>query len=165
MTHHFTIGVDYGTNSVRAVVADIADGRLVASSVFDYPSGHHGVLLDARDPHLARQNPVDYLDGLRASVEGALFEAELSAQQILEQPFQELLAQVPLLPSSQNLFVPKKLGVVSHLRLNIFPDGGVARFRAYGKVAPSWRAPVFDEATRAHVAPGAFDLADSSPRL
>jgi allantoicase len=94
-----------------------------------------------------------------ACVEGALIEGELSPEQALQQPFQELLAQVPLLPTSQNLFVPKKLGVLSHLRLNIFPDGGVARFRAYGKVAPSWRAPVFDEATRAHVSPGVFDLA------
>jgi L-ribulokinase len=80
MAHRFTIGVDYGTNSVRAVVADCADGRLIGSSVFDYPSGHHGVLLDARDPHLARQNPADYLDGLRASVSGALGAADQDPQ-------------------------------------------------------------------------------------
>jgi L-ribulokinase len=72
----FTIGVDYGTNSVRAVVVAAADGRVVGTSVFDYPSGDRGVLLDARDPHLARQNPADYLEGLRASVNGALAEAD-----------------------------------------------------------------------------------------
>ena len=96
-----------------------------------------------------------------ASVEAALLEGELSAEQALQRPFRELLAQVPLLPSSQNLFVPPALGVVSHLRLNIFPDGGVARFRAYGKVAPTFASPVLDEATRPHVnfGPGAFDLA------
>jgi allantoicase len=94
-----------------------------------------------------------------ASVEGALFERDRPAADILEQPFQELLAQAPLLPTSQNLFVATRLGALSHLRLNIFPDGGVARFRAYGKVAPSWRTPVFDEATAMHVTPGAFDLA------
>jgi allantoicase len=55
--------------------------------------------------------------------------------------------------------VPKRLGVVSHLRLNIFPDGGVARFRAYGKVRANWPTPVFDEATLAHVPTGLFDLA------
>jgi L-ribulokinase len=71
----FTIGVDFGTNSVRAVVVDCADGRTVGTSVFDYPSGDNGVLLDPRDPHLARQNPADYLAGLAASVPGALADA------------------------------------------------------------------------------------------
>ncbi len=57
MKQAFTIGVDYGTNSVRAVVVDCADGRVLGTSVFDYPSGDQGVILDPRDPHLARQNP------------------------------------------------------------------------------------------------------------
>ncbi len=95
-----------------------------------------------------------------ASVEGALLAGDLSTEEALRQPFRELLAQAPLLPSAQNLFVPQALGVVSHLRLNIFPDGGVARFRAYGKVAPSFRKAVLDEATRAHIAPAAFDAFD-----
>jgi len=72
----FTIGIDYGTNSVRAVVVDCRDGRVVGTRVFDYPSGDHGVLLDPRQPHLARQNPGDYIAGLRASVTGALADAE-----------------------------------------------------------------------------------------
>jgi L-ribulokinase len=72
----FTIGVDFGTNSVRAIVAGTADGRILGTSVFDYPSGQQGILLDPRDPHFARQNPADYIDGLRASVTGALAEAE-----------------------------------------------------------------------------------------
>ena len=62
---HYTIGIDYGTNSVRAVVVDTADGRVVGTKVFDYPSGDHGVLLDSKQPHLARQNPEDYIEGLR----------------------------------------------------------------------------------------------------
>lgn len=68
----YTIGIDYGTNSVRAVVVDCADGCTLGASVFEYPSGEAGVLLHPKDPHLARQNPVDYVDGLRASVTGAL---------------------------------------------------------------------------------------------
>src|SRR3954471_1155170 len=71
----FTIGIDYGTNSVRAVVVDTANGRTVGARVFDYPSGDHGVLLDPRQPHLARQNPADYVEGLRVAVAGALTEA------------------------------------------------------------------------------------------
>jgi L-ribulokinase len=68
----WTIGIDFGTGSVRAVVVDCADGRTVGTAVFAYPSGTDGVILDPRDPHLARQNPADYLEGLEASVRGAL---------------------------------------------------------------------------------------------
>jgi L-ribulokinase len=72
----FTLGLDYGTNSVRAVVVSCADGRTVGTEVFDYPSGDRGIILDPRDPHLARQNPADYLQGLREATAGALAEAE-----------------------------------------------------------------------------------------
>ncbi len=72
MEHAFTVGADFGTNSVRAVVVDCADGRVLGTSVFDYPSGEQGVLLDARNPHLARQNPADYIEGICASVPAAL---------------------------------------------------------------------------------------------
>ncbi|HEX5475356.1 MAG TPA: ribulokinase [Vicinamibacterales bacterium] len=74
----FTIGIDYGTNSVRAVVVDCANGEAAGTGVFHYPSGDRGVLLDPRQPHLARQNPADYLDGLRESVLAALADAERS---------------------------------------------------------------------------------------
>jgi L-ribulokinase len=68
----FAIGVDYGTNSVRALVVDLADGRELASHVYDYPSGEAGILLDPKDPNLARQNPADYVEGFYRSVAGAV---------------------------------------------------------------------------------------------
>ncbi len=71
----FTIGVDFGTNSVRALVVDTANGRTVGTAVFNYPSGTQGVLLDPRDPHLARQNPADYIEGLQSSIVKALAQA------------------------------------------------------------------------------------------
>ncbi len=70
-----TLGIDYGTNSVRALVVDAATGRELGTCVVEYPSGHQGVLLDSGDHHLARQNPADYLWGLERSVHGALDEA------------------------------------------------------------------------------------------
>jgi allantoicase len=94
-----------------------------------------------------------------ASVEGVLAPSALPPEGILELPFQELLPQSPLLATSQNLFVACQAGPVSHLRLNIFPDGGVARFRAFGKVAADWRAPELDDESRLHVSPGLLDLA------
>src|SRR5215217_5779979 len=80
----YTIGIDYGTNSVRAIVVDCSNGATVGTSVFDYPSGDHGVLLNAKDPHLARQNPADYLSGLRSSVRGALAEARTNREFTLD---------------------------------------------------------------------------------
>ncbi|TWU41998.1 ribulokinase [Novipirellula artificiosorum] len=76
----FAIGVDYGTNSVRALVVDVADGTEIASSVYEYPSGDQGILLDRKDPHLARQNPADYIDGFEASVTGAIRMAKKQKQ-------------------------------------------------------------------------------------
>jgi L-ribulokinase len=71
----FTIGIDFGTSSVRALVVDCSNGREVSSAVINYPSGIAGVLIDSRDSNLARQNPADHLFGLEQSVLGALSEA------------------------------------------------------------------------------------------
>ncbi len=61
-----TLGLDYGTNSVRGLVVDVATGEELATAVFPYPSGEAGILLDPSDPHLARQNPADYIAGFIA---------------------------------------------------------------------------------------------------
>jgi L-ribulokinase len=71
----YAVGLDYGTNSVRAVVVDCENGRSVGTHVADYASGEQGVLLDSKDPHLARQSPSDYIQGLSTSVKGALVES------------------------------------------------------------------------------------------
>jgi allantoicase len=71
-----------------------------------------------------------------------------------------LLEQAALRPDAQNLFGALPRGPVSHVRLNIFPDGGVARFRVFGRVQPDWDAPAdLDPEARAHVAPELRDLA------
>src|SRR6187431_2263120 len=57
----FTIGLDYGTNSARALVVDCSNGREIGTAVVDYPSGNQGILLNSSDHHLARQNPADYV--------------------------------------------------------------------------------------------------------
>ena len=72
----FTLGLDYGTNSVRALIVRCSDGAEFGSSVVNYPSGQEGVLLDARDHNLARQHPGDYLFGLEKSVKAALAAAK-----------------------------------------------------------------------------------------
>lgn len=72
----YTLGIDYGTNSVRALVVDTVTGAELGVHVFDYPSGHQGVLLAKNDHHLARQNPADYILGLETCVRGALEQAK-----------------------------------------------------------------------------------------
>jgi L-ribulokinase len=64
----YALGLDYGTNSVRALIVDIRNGRELATAIHDYESGAAGVVLDARNPDLARQNPADYLKGAEAAV-------------------------------------------------------------------------------------------------
>ena len=66
------LGLDYGTNSVRALLVDVATGEELATSVYNYPSGEAGILLDPKDPNLARQNPADYIAGFYATVTEAL---------------------------------------------------------------------------------------------
>ncbi|QDT71846.1 ribulokinase [Lacipirellula limnantheis] len=79
MAQQFAIGVDYGTNSVRALVVDLADGAEIATEVYDYCHGDAGVLVDAADPNLARQSPADYIEGFHAAVAGAVAKATQAA--------------------------------------------------------------------------------------
>ena len=72
----YAIGLDYGTNSVRALIADVRTGAEVGSQVWNYRHGEHGIILDAKNPDLARQHPQDYLDGLEQAVHGAVVAAK-----------------------------------------------------------------------------------------
>ena len=71
----YSLGLDFGTNSVRALIVDVSNGRELATSIWDYAHGQSGVVLDDREPHLARQHPQDYLDGIEATVGQAIAEA------------------------------------------------------------------------------------------
>lgn len=74
----YTIGLDYGTNSARALVVDCADGREIGTAVVDYPSGNQGILLKSSDHHLARQCPADYVFALEKATLLALEAARAS---------------------------------------------------------------------------------------
>ncbi|MFL6514845.1 MAG: allantoicase [Chthoniobacterales bacterium] len=56
-----------------------------------------------------------------------------------------ILPQSPLNPGSQNIFEISNSTASTHVRLNIFPDGGVARLRIYGTVVPDWTKVKPDE--------------------
>ena len=69
---YYTLGLDFGTNSVRALIVDLYNGDEIGTSVFPYPSGNDGILLDDSDPNVARQNPADYIVGIEISVQDAV---------------------------------------------------------------------------------------------
>ncbi len=71
MPPKYSVGLDYGTNSVRALLVNVANGREAASSVWNYAHGQDGVILSS-DPNLARQHPVDYVAGARITLKKAL---------------------------------------------------------------------------------------------
>jgi L-ribulokinase len=79
MTARYTIGLDYGTNSVRALIVNVANGAEVASAVWNYAHGTAGVIL-ARDPNLARQHPADYIEGAEITIKQALAAAKKSVK-------------------------------------------------------------------------------------
>lgn len=71
MAKKFVIGIDYGTDSVRSVVVDTTNGKIVGTSVFDYPRWKKGLFCDPSINQF-RQHPLDYIEGLEQSVKGAI---------------------------------------------------------------------------------------------
>ena len=79
MSAKYTIGLDYGTNSVRALIVNTANGAEVATAVWTYAHGTEGVIL-ARDPNLARQHPADYAKGAEITLAAVLAKAKKSVR-------------------------------------------------------------------------------------
>ena len=80
----YCVGVDFGSLSARALVADVADGRELAAATMDYP---HAVMTEALPdgtrlpPDWALQHPQDYLDCLRFTVTEAVRRAGVSPEE------------------------------------------------------------------------------------
>jgi len=72
----YSAGLDFGTNSVRSVIVNTENGNVIGSAVFNYPTGDMGVVIDPKDPNVARQHPADYLAGIETTLTGALREAK-----------------------------------------------------------------------------------------
>ncbi len=71
-----SLGFDFGTNSVRALLADVGNGREIAAAVHEYETGQAGIILDPADSNLARQDPGDYIRGAERVVRKVLAEAK-----------------------------------------------------------------------------------------
>ncbi len=69
-----------------------------------------------------------------ARVEGVTMPRDASVDTLKNADWRPILAEVPLRPGAHNLFAIENSEVWTHLRLTMIPDGGVARFRAFGDV-------------------------------
>ncbi len=71
MSTKYTIGLDYGSDSVRSLIVNVETGEEVASAVYNYPRWQKGMYCDAPKNQF-RQHPKDYLEGLEYTVVEAL---------------------------------------------------------------------------------------------
>jgi allantoicase len=93
------------------------------------------------------------------SVEGVHAPRGTSLAELQKLEWTPLLEQAPVRPASQNLFGAIPTGTINFVRLNMFPDGGIARLRVFGKVRSDWPAEERDSETQAKVAADHVDLA------
>ena len=89
------------------------------------PGRVHGVDIDTR--YFTGNYPP------RASIDACVSNAEVP-----ENGWEPLLPATDLKGNAQHLLAIESGRTWTHLRLNIFPDGGVARLRIYGEVMPDW---------------------------
>lgn len=71
MENSYVIGIDYGTDSVRALVVNAQTGQPVGTHVHEYARWKQGLFCNPSASQF-RQHPLDYLEGLESSVKGAL---------------------------------------------------------------------------------------------
>ena len=72
------------------------------------------------------------------SIDGVSLSPLATVDELLETEWQPLLEQAKLKGDSENVFATDAEFAVTHVRLNIFPDGGVARLRVHGEAVPDW---------------------------
>ena len=71
----YVIGLDFGTDSCRALIVDVCNGHEVATGVSFYPRWKAGLYCDARCNRY-RQHPLDYMESMTEAVHMALSHLE-----------------------------------------------------------------------------------------
>lgn len=102
--------------------------------------GHDHCIIRLGIPGIVRGVDIDtrYFTGNyppQASLEGCVSEADVPPEGTA---WRELLPKVDLGPDAHHLHAVEGGEPVTHLRLHIYPDGGVARLRVFGEVRPDW---------------------------
>jgi allantoicase len=105
--------------------------------------GHDFAILLLGAPGVVRTVVVDtsYFRGnfpSHCSIEGASLRPETDVETLLKAEWTEIFAKSELKGDSENVFSISNPYAFTHLRLHIYPDGGVARLRVHGEVVPEW---------------------------
>ncbi len=83
----YTIGIDFGTLSGRALLVDATTGREVATAVLDYPHGVIDEILPTSGqtlpPEWALQHPLDYLEVVKHTVPAVLIQSGVSPSEVV----------------------------------------------------------------------------------
>lgn len=84
----YTIGLDFGTESLRALLLDLGSGEEAATEVFEYPHGVIDQKLPCRGggplgPNWFLQHPGDYLAGLEAAVPAVLRKGRVDGSEVV----------------------------------------------------------------------------------
>ncbi|WEK34493.1 MAG: ribulokinase [Candidatus Pseudobacter hemicellulosilyticus] len=74
MKKQYVLGADFGTDSVRTILVDAANGQELASALFYYPRWKAQLYCDAAKNQF-RQHPLDYVEGLEATIRQCLQQA------------------------------------------------------------------------------------------
>ncbi len=85
MSNSAAVGVDFGTESARAVLVDVATGRELASAVHPFASGVIDQALNGSPlpPDWALQDPDDYLDSMGTTVRGVIEESGIDPGDVI----------------------------------------------------------------------------------
>lgn len=107
--------------------------------------GHDHAIIRLGAPGIVRGVVIDtaYFTGnfpTRASVEGAGVEGYPSPAELAAADWFPLLPSSPLQGDHRNVFEVAPAPRVTHVRLSVYPDGGVARLRVHGDVVPDPRS-------------------------
>lgn len=85
--HKYAVGVDFGTESGRAVLVDVTDGRELATSVYKYPNGVIDEKLPGTDirlePDWALQDPADYIGVFKMAVPAVLKQTGVDPAEVI----------------------------------------------------------------------------------
>ena len=77
----YVIGLDFGSDSVRALLVDTANGAELATAVFEYPRWKAGNYCDAAANRF-RQHPLDHIEGAQATIREILRESHVRPQAV-----------------------------------------------------------------------------------
>ncbi len=67
----YVMGLDYGTDSVRCILVDANNGVEMAAAVYYYPRWKEGLFCNP-SKQVFRQHPLDYIEGLEATIKDCL---------------------------------------------------------------------------------------------